>query len=239
METLWAQVGERSKGRPFAYVVGTKEFYGRPFLVDERVLVPRPETELLVDSVLELMHGENGVGRLAAAHGVVDLCTGSGVVGITLACEESGLKVCLTDIDARAIEVARLNAERLGVLSQLRFAVGDGFQALRHCPEHVPAGIVTANPPYVAYSEYEEVSPEVRAEPARALIGGQQGLAVIKRIVNEAPDYLAGAGWLCMEIGAGQQQAVHRLIRERGGFRRCRFRKDLLGIARVVCAQSL
>lgn len=209
-------VRRRSAGRePVAYITGTRGFRRIELAVDARVLVPRPETELLV---------EVGVELLPDGARVVDVGTGSGAVALALKHERADLAVLATDVSADALAVARANAARLGL--EVRFVQGD---LLAYVGE---VDAVLSNPPYVAEGERAKLAPEiVRHEPPGALFAGEDGLDVIRRLVPGAAD--AGARLLALEIGAGQAAAVAELV-EQAGFRDVAARRDLAGIERVV-----
>jgi release factor glutamine methyltransferase len=227
----------RAEGVPYAYLVGKKEFYGREFHVDERVLVPRPETETLVEVALELMKDPQ-FSETVHHHGVVDLCTGSGAVGLTLAVEHPSLTVYLTDIEEAALEIVRKNAVELGVQSGVYPLQGDLFCALKGQPAAVPTALVTVNPPYVAAGEYRRLEPEIHHEPRTALVGGDSGLELTRRIIAEAPEYLVPGGWLCMEIGAGQHEPVTEQLHADTTYQQVLLRRDLAGIVRVIAARK-
>lgn len=224
-------VKRRRSHEPMAYLRGEREFYGRSFRVDKRVLVPRPETELLVDTALARTR------HVSMATRALDLCTGSGCVAITIARQRPTSRVTATDLSPDALAVARENAHRLGAFN-LAFAEGDLFEALRPGTARPwggpPFEVITANPPYIASSEIPELMVDVRAfEPHMALDGGEDGLDLVKRIVDEAPSYLVKGGVLAMEIGAGQAQDVVALLDERG-FVEVEAHRDLARIERVV-----
>ncbi|MDX6676121.1 MAG: release factor glutamine methyltransferase [Solirubrobacteraceae bacterium] len=208
-------VRRRSAGRePVAYILGSKGFRHIDLRVDARVLVPRPETELLVEVALELPTG---------AH-VVDVGTGSGAIALACKHERPDLRVVATDVSAEALEVARSNARALGLEIELR--EGDLLAGVERCDA------VLSNPPYVTEGERASLPPEVaRHEPAGALFAGADGLDVIRRLVPAAAS--AGASLLAIEVGAGQADAVVRLVRE-AGFADAAARTDLAGIERVV-----
>ncbi len=210
-------VRRRSAGRePVAYITGTRGFRHIDLCVDARVLVPRPETELLVEVGVELL-GEGAR--------VVDVGTGSGAVALALASERPDLRVLATDVSADALAVARANAERLG-LGAVVFAQGDLLAALGE------VDAVLSNPPYVADGERAALAPEItRHEPPGALFAGADGLDVIRRLVPAAAD--AGARLLAIELGAGQAPAVADLMM-RAGFGDVQPRRDLGGVERVV-----
>jgi release factor glutamine methyltransferase len=199
---------------PVAYIVGTKGFRHIDLHVDSRVLVPRPETELLVEVGLELPAGAR----------VVDVGTGSGAIALALKHERPDLEVLATDVSADALAVARLNAAALGVEVDLR--EGDLLAGIDACDA------VLSNPPYVAEAERASLAAEiVHHEPPGALFAGADGLDVIRRLVPAAAG--AGAALLAIEVGAGQAAAVIALL-ETAGFREAHARVDLAGIERVV-----
>lgn len=205
-----------SQREPVAYITGTRGFRHIELAVDARVLVPRPETELLVEVGAELL-GEGAC--------VVDVGTGSGAVALALASERPDLAVHATDVSVDALEVARANAARLG-LDRVAFAQGDLLAGLGE------VDAVLSNPPYVAESERALLAPEIaRHEPPGALFAGEDGLDVIRRLVPAAA--AAGARLLAIELGAGQAPAVAALMRE-AGYGDVRARRDLAGIERVV-----
>jgi len=184
--------------------------------VDPRVLVPRPETELLVEAVLQAVPRD-------AEIRVLDLCTGSGCVGITLALERPRARVLATDTSPGAVEVARANAAALGPADRFEARLGDLLAPVEGEP---PFDVVVANPPYVPTGELPTLSPEVRREPPLALDGGADGLDVVRRIAEEAPRRLVPGGLLALEIGDGQGPAVHSLL-EAAGYGSVRIERDL------------
>lgn len=216
---------KRRAGEPVAYLLGVREFYGRPFRVDRRVLIPRPDTETLVEVALDrTIH-------LDLCARVLDLCTGSGCVAISLAKERPTTCVVGLDISAEAIEVARENLVRLGAVN---CAIGqsDLFQALGK-PKPI-FDLITANPPYIPEPEIAGLDVDIRGfEPHVALSGGDDGLSVMRRLVSDAPNHLAKGGVLAVEMMTGQGQAVTELF-ERRGFSDVKIKKDLGGRERVV-----
>jgi release factor glutamine methyltransferase len=216
-------VKRRRLHEPIAYIVGVREFYGRPFRVDRRVLVPRPDTETLVDVALART-------RHASMHALaLDLCTGSGCVAITLARERRTIDVLGTDTSADAIAVAEDNALRLGAYNA-RFVVSDLFG---NAPQH-SFDLVTANPPYIPTAEVERLSPDIaRFEPRTALDGGGDGLVITRRIIEQAGSHLVVGGVLALEVGAGQAQQVLEAVRS-AGFDDVETARDYGRIERVV-----
>ena len=209
-------IARRASGEPTHYLTGTREFYGRSFTVDARVLVPRPETELLVEAVLQAIPRDGDVRLL-------DLGTGSGCVGITLALERPRARVLATELSPAAAEVARANAIALGAGDRFEVRVGDLFAPVESEP---PFDAVVANPPYVPRGELPTLPAEVRREPVQALDGGPDGLDVVRRIAAGAPRWLVPGGLLALEIGDGQGPAVHSLL-EATGYGSVRIERDL------------
>jgi release factor glutamine methyltransferase len=218
-------VKRRRSYEPIAYLRGTREFYGLEFRVDKRVLVPRPDTETLVDAALaRTTHVSMSMRQL-------DLCTGSGCVAIAMARQRPTAQVYASDVSADALAVARDNALRLGAYN-VAFAQGDLFAAF--------AGkrfdVVTANPPYIPTGDLATLQPDVRDhEPRLALDGGEDGLAIVRRIITEAPQHLEPGGLLAIEIGAGEAEATVASL-ERAGFLDVRMHRDIARIERVVSA---
>lgn len=207
----------RLSREPLAYIVGYREFFGRRFAVDRRVLIPRPETETVVEAALEAI-------RKGGHRKVLDLCTGSGCIGITLALDQPGLEVWASDLSAGALEVARSNAEALE--AKVRFVESDLFRNL--------AGerfdLIVSNPPYVRSDA--PLAPEVGAwEPAAALFAGENGLEVYARIAQEAPPHLSGP--LILEVGDRQAPAV-REVCDGEGWKFVDQKLDLLGHERAL-----
>ncbi len=216
----------RRAGEPVAYMLGAREFYGRSFRVDARVLVPRPDTEILVEVALERSRDRSLGAR------VLDLCTGSGCVAITYALERPTARVLGTDLSEDALAVARDNAHRLGAVPRAWFRASDVFSDLGLAAPQFE--LITANPPYIPTSEKDELAVTIRDfEPHLALFGGDDGYRVTRRIVEEAPRFLATGGVLALEIGAGQSLDVERMLAERG-FVELDRRRDYGGIERVV-----
>jgi release factor glutamine methyltransferase len=217
-------VKRRRAREPVAYILGEREFYGRSFRVDRRVLVPRPDTETLIEVALERTRA------VSMSMRALDLCTGSGCVAITLARERPTALVAATDLSDDALAVARENALRLGAYN-VAFRRGDLFAAVDAACRF---DVVTANPPYVPAGEVASLQPEIREhEPRLALEGGDDGLAVLRRIVAEAPPHLASGGVLAVEVGAGEAPAVVALF-ERAGYDAVEVRRDYARIERVV-----
>lgn len=214
----------RRAGEPVAYLLGVREFYGRPFRVDPRVLIPRPDTETLVEVALARTRAVSLCAR------VLDLCTGSGCVAVSLARERPTTRVLGVDISEGALAVACENALRLGAVNA-GFLRSDLFAAL---PPAARFDLITANPPYIPDPEIPELQPDIRDyEPRVALSGGTDGLDLVRRIVTDAPGRLEPGGVLAMEVGAGQAPAVAALF-EHAGLQEVTRTRDLGGHERVV-----
>jgi release factor glutamine methyltransferase len=215
----------RRAGEPVAYLLGAREFYARPFLVDRRVLVPRPETEHLVEVALARTR------HLSLSARALDLCTGSGCVAVSLGRERPTSRVLAADISPDALAVAAENVLRLGAYN-VGLVHSDLFAALR--PGRDRFDLITANPPYIADGEIPSLPVDVRAyEPRIALAAGADGLDVLRRIVAEAPLFLAAGGVLAVEIGADQGEAVRGLFAD-AGLREIALQRDYAGLDRVV-----
>lgn len=212
-------VARRAQGEPVAYLLGEAEFYSLEFRVTPDVLIPRPETELLVDIALEKM-----VGRACR---VLDLGTGSGCVAVTLAKHLPQAQVTAVDVSPAALEVARSNAARHG--AALRLVQGDWFSALND----ERFDLIVSNPPYVAERDEHLAQGDLRFEPRHALASGHDGLDAIRRIVAVAPRHLEPGGWLFFEHGYDQAAAVEALLAQ-AGFVQIEHRADLAGIPRVA-----
>jgi release factor glutamine methyltransferase len=214
-------VRRRAEGEPTAYVIGRKEFYGRPFRVDARVLVPRPETELVLEAaLLGLPEG----GR------ALDLCTGSGCLAVSIALERPGVKVLATDVSPDALAVARENAAALG--AEVAFATGDLWAAVHGDARF---DVVVSNPPYIPAGELAGLPREVRREPCIALDGGDGGLSLLRRIVAGAPSRLLPGGTLCLEMHETHADVLPALCLA-AGFERAEARPDLAGLPRFTLA---
>ncbi|MEB3300143.1 MAG: peptide chain release factor N(5)-glutamine methyltransferase [Candidatus Sericytochromatia bacterium] len=230
--TVYDRLLRRREARePFQYLVGNQEFMSLDFSVDETVLIPRPETEILVEAVLDLV--EDGGGWVSGPV-VLDVGTGSGAILVTLANYLRTAEGVGVDFSAAALERARANAERLGVLERLDFLQGDLLEPV------VARGrtfdFVVANLPYIPTSELEALEPEVRDhEPRLALDGGFDGLELIRRLVADARMVLRPGGWIALEVMAGQAPTVMDLLED---WPAVQVRHDLAGIERVVLARS-
>jgi release factor glutamine methyltransferase len=220
------QIERRFAGVPIQYITGECEFYGLPFSVNSDVLIPRPETEHVVEKVLELA-------SLFVSPRVVDVGTGSGAIAIALAHESPGAKVTATDVSDAALRIARQNAERNGVAERIRFLEGDLLEPLAE----EQFEFVVSNPPYVATDDRASLAVEIRDhEPELALFAGSNGLDIYRRLAPAAYSVLVAGGYAVFEIGYGQSEAVAELFYA-AGFVDIEFAKDLQGIDRVITAR--
>ena len=213
----------RATGEPLAYVIGRRDFWSLRLTVTPAVLVPRPETELLVERALALRHEEFGR--------VVDLGTGSGAIALTLASERPGWQVAATDVSEEALAIARTNAESLD-LKRVQFLHGSWFEPL----VGRTFDLIVSNPPYVAEDDPAMQDPALRHEPRGALTPGGDGMGSLRAIIAAAPDYLERDGWLLLEHGSDQAAEVTRELVARG-LRHVRSHRDLAGHERMTEAQ--
>ncbi len=244
LAAIRALIKRRQAGESVAYLVGKKEFWGLEFAVDARVLVPRPDTETLIEEARERLAGgliprepvadgdgqpvEEAPAAVEPALRLADVGTGSGAIALTLAKLFPAAAVVAVDVSPAALEVARGNAERLGLT--VTFLEGDLGAPLA---AEAPFSLLAANLPYIPSGELAALPAEVRVEPAMALDGGPDGLSLVRRLVAQAPALLGPGGVLALEIGAGQAAATAELLRA-AGFTDVQARRDLAGVERVV-----
>jgi release factor glutamine methyltransferase len=222
-------VERRAAGEPLQYVTGHQEFYKLDFLVTPAVLIPRPETEFLVERVLRLVRETRQTAPL-----IVDLGTGSGAIAVTLAVEIPGARLIATDISGAALAVARRNAARHGVNSRVEFYEGDLFAPLAALGVDHQVDVLVCNPPYVAANRPELVQREVRDhEPHTALFGGGDGLIFYPRLLAEGVTYAGPAGHLVCEIGYNQLEAITEMVGA-SGWQTVDVIPDLQGIPRTL-----
>lgn len=218
-EAFMSLVARRAAGEPIAYLSGRREFYGREFEVSPAVLIPRPETELLVEWLCRACHG-------GQAPRVLDLGTGSGCIAVSAALELPHALVTACDVSPVALEAARHNASRLQ--AKVHFVASDWFAALRG----ERFDFIVSNPPYIAEGDAHVAQGDLRFEPRGALVSGSDGLDAIRRIIAEASGYLAPGGCLMFEHGYDQAEAVRRLL-STGGYFDIEQHRDLAGILRL------
>lgn len=221
-------VARRAAGEPMQYIIGSTEFFALPFSVGPGVLIPRPETEHLVEEVIRLA-GMMQTNQLRIA----DIGTGSGIIAVALAHALPNAKIYAVDLSPEALHIARKNAERNGVAERIRYHEGDLLEPLADERFH----LIASNPPYIPSVDHDSLAVEVREhEPHVALFAGGDGLAVYRRLIPEAGEHLHPGGWLVMEIGFGQQADITGLL-EMHGYSHIRFVTDYEGIPRVAVAQ--
>src|SRR3989338_4943074 len=213
---------------PEQYIAGSVNFFGHDFFVTPDVLIPRPETELLVEEVIGL---SGAISSERPLH-ILDLGTGSGNIAISLQNEIKGCKISASDISGRALDVAKRNAGLHGVAERIEFIESDIFKNIEDSFD-----IIVSNPPYIAMEEFADLAPEVLAEPRLALDGGIGGIDSLKAIIAEAPRYLETGGFLLLEIGYGQCDEVRGLI-NLSGLELLKVRKDYAGIDRIMVAKK-
>jgi release factor glutamine methyltransferase len=219
-------IARRERREPTAYIVGSREFWGRPFLVTSAVLVPRPETELIIEEALARLHA-------FAEPRIADIGTGSGILAVTLAAEVPAARVTATDLSADALEIGRQNAERHGVGTRVTFVNTSYLDDAAGTFE-----LIVANPPYVRDGDKSALARDVRHEPDVALFGGPDGLRDVAGVLDAAVEKLTPGGWCVMEFGYGQEDDVRRLVEVRHTLRVDHIRGDLQGIARTAIIQK-
>lgn len=230
-EKLDRFVRERLSGKPVQYIVGSAEFFGLELTVNPSVLIPRPETETLVEVVLENLRG-------IAQSKIIDVGTGSGAIAIALAENLAGSFVYATDVSPEALEVAGQNAQRHHIEAQIEFLRGDLLQPLKDKKLEGTIDCIVSNPPYVSAEEFDALPKEVRDfEPIVALKTDEEGTYFHRRMVENSLDLLAPGAILALEVGLGQAGKVADLIRSQGGFGKTETKKDLGGIERIVLAR--
>jgi release factor glutamine methyltransferase len=223
-----ALVERRRSGEPVQYITGEQEFYGLPFRVTPDVLIPRPETEHLVEKAL-------GLAAEVDRPRIIDVGTGSGAIAVALAHHLPNARITALDISPMALEIARENARRDAVADRIQFIESDLLTAVTD----ERFDMVVSNPPYVPTTDRDSLSVEVREhEPGLALFAGEDGLDIYRRLIPEAFAVLVAGGYVLLEIGYGQSAAVAALLTE-SGFEKVEFVPDLQGIPRVVCAQRI
>lgn len=224
-----ALIQRRCRREPDAYIIGHKEFWSLTFRITPAVLIPRPETECLVEAVLDRFPGDDAIE-------VLELGTGSGAISIALARERTLWRIRASDISTEALDVARQNARDLLEGDRIDFINGSWFEPFEG--RHGGFDLIVSNPPYVTADELAGLEPEVRIfEPATALDGGKDGLKCLRHIIQAAPDYLKPGGWLILEMGCSQGGVVETLGRLSGAYQFIGVAKDYSGLDRVVLLQ--
>lgn len=253
-DLLESMVARREAREPIGYILGVKEFWSLPFTVGPDVLIPRPDTETLVEAALDKISSTFNVERSTfELRGpetqdlrpktqnpklvIVDLGTGCGAIALALAVELPHALIYAIDRSPGACRIARRNTEAIGLTSRVRCVQGDLLEPLRTIDAGGGCDVIVSNPPYIPSDECGALSPEITLyEPVEALDGGSDGLRYHRQIIEEAPAYLREGGWLVLEVGDGQAPAVMELIRKTEGFGPAEVRRDVAGRGRVVCA---
>ncbi len=226
MRNFHDALGRRERGEPVAYITGKKEFWSLSLVVTKDVLIPRPDTETVVEAALECMHGRKGL--------VLDVGTGSGAIAIALAAEMPGNTVVAVDCNEEALRLASVNAQANGVAEKIFFICADLFP-----PGGKKFAMIVSNPPYIDEATFATLPAGVREfEPREALVAGPRGTEYHQRLIEGAPSRLEAEGWLVMEIGHGQRDDVERLFRESRHYDQIYCRKDLAGLDRVVAGRK-
>ncbi|RJR42596.1 MAG: peptide chain release factor N(5)-glutamine methyltransferase [Deltaproteobacteria bacterium] len=232
-----ALVVRRRAGEPTAYLTGRKEFWSLDFLVTPAVLIPRPETETLIESVLEVFKQETENRKPKTGNLCLEVGVGSGAIIITLARELPHTRWVGVDISGPALAVARENARRHGVAERINFLHGNLLAALK---PGLRFALLAANLPYVPRPVWEELPKDIKEyEPREALLGGENGLDLIRPLARAAPGILQPGGWLALEVADGQAPKVAALVEETGKFENIEKFPDYLGVERVVRARRL
>lgn len=222
-------ITRRLKKIPVAYLTGTRDFMGLSFAVNESVLIPRPDTEILTELVGEYLRGLGGNVTFA------DLGTGSGAIAVSILKFVKSARACAVDISADALAVAKFNATKFHVDDRAEFFCGDMFAPL----EGKIFNAIVSNPPYIPTGDIAALQAEVTHEPRLALDGGNDGLNFYRRIISDSPNFLIAGGLLAVEVGISQAEAVKNFIADNGYFTAAEIYRDLTGIERVVAAYRL
>ena len=221
-------ITRRQKWEPVAYITGRKEFWSFTLEINSHVLIPRPDTEVIVEEALSL-HREIACKEIR----ILDIGTGSGAIAIALAKEIPQARIIATDISSAALEVARKNARHLGVASQIDFRLGNLFE-----PVDGVFDFLVSNPPYIAADEYEKLPAGVKSyEPKEALLAGKSGMEFYEKLVYQADNYLKNDAWLLLEIGATQEQRLRRIMENAKFYEHVTMRTDYAGLPRVMKAR--
>jgi len=235
LEVFRGLLQRRTQHEPLQYITGVQEFWSLAFKVDARVLIPRPETEVVVETVLRLL-SQSAIRNPQSA--ILDVGAGSGCIAIALAKELPQAEVWATDISAEALTVAGENARAHGVAERIHFLQGDVFTPV--ADRRISFDLIVSNPPYVARSDFATLQLEVRDwEPRGALDGGPDGLDFYRRLLTEGPAHLRVGGWLVMEVGHGQGSAIMRLAQEQDDLTAYACIADYAGRERVTVASKV
>lgn len=222
-------VKKRLTGRPLAHILGEADFYGRPFFVTPDALIPRPETELLVEQTARLVRD------LPEAR-ILDLGTGTGCIAVSLTLLCPDCRMTALDVSPKALKIARKNLKRHGLSKSIELVRGDLFSGFGENRKH-SWDLIVSNPPYIAADEVSSLPREVRREPRVALVGGKKGTEIASAILEKAPDFLRPGGFVAMEIGDGQSAALTRRFGRGGAYESVQITKDHLGVERILIAR--
>ena len=212
------------EGVPLQYITNTQEFYSLNFYVNENVLIPQPDTEILVEEVINVAKKENKTK-------ILDMCTGSGCIGITLAYYLKNAKITASDISKKALEITKRNSKQNKV--EIKLVESDLFKNIEE-----KFDIIVTNPPYIETNVIKSLSKQVQSEPIIALDGGKDGLFFYRKLLEEAPKYLEKDGYLCMEIGYDQKEKVIELAKRTEAFSKIEAKQDLAGNDRIIICQN-
>lgn len=226
---------KRTQRVPLQYITHHAEFLSLDFYVDERALIPRPETELLVEAVIQRSKAFANEREIV----IVDIGTGSGNISVALAVKIPNARIFAVDVSPDALAVAKINAQRHRVSDKITFLCGDTFQPLEGYGIESPAHFIVSNPPYIAFHELGSLQEEVRNfEPHVALATGKDGLSIFRGIIPSASAWLKPGGFIVLEVGEKQARKVSRLLEETGHFKKAELIKDYQHIHRIVVAQK-
>jgi release factor glutamine methyltransferase len=221
-------LARRLQWEPVAYITGRKEFWSFTLEVNNSVLIPRPDTEIIVEEALDVCRNFTSLDMR-----ILDIGTGSGAIALALASEIDGAKVMATDISAAALALAQKNAAALGLKERIDFRQGNLFE-----PVDGLFDIIVSNPPYIAANDYEELPVSVKDfEPSEALLAGVSGLEFYEKLIYSAAAYLKKNGWLLLEIGAKQEAGVRSILEVSGFYTSIKMRRDYAGLSRVIKAR--
>ena len=213
-------------GEPLQYITGVQEFMKLNFIVNKDVRIPQPDTEILVEEVIKIANKmENPI--------ILDLCTGSGAIAVSLAKNIPNAKIIATDISKKALEIAKYNAKLNGVLNSIDFIESNLFNKIKN----IKFDVIVSNPPYIATNEIQKLPKDVRQEPVIALDGGKDGLDFYRKIYDKGNEFLNRQGYICVEIGYNQREAVKRIIEKKQRYVETYCKKDLCENDRVIVTQ--
>lgn len=225
-EKYLKSIDELIDGKPLQYITHSQEFMKMNFFVNEDVLIPRPDTEILVEEVIDICKNRNKVK-------ILDLCTGSGAIAVSLAKYLKNSEVVASDISKKAIAISKKNAKSNKVEDRITFIESDLFKKIKK----EKYDVIVSNPPYIKKRVIKSLNKEVQKEPSIALDGGEDGLEFYRKIINESYNYLKFGGYLCLEIGYDQKQEVVDLIKKENKYLSVYTKKDFGGNDRIVIAQ--